>query len=323
MVSHSSARRQLRCSIASWRSVPGTAPSRGLWRPADALLLIAALFVLDALATALTVLGGGAGGLFIPLVTQGWLLGRFFEGAITTHTSVFPVVGAAAFLGAGYRTPIAAVMFVAESTGGPGFIVPALIATAIAQLVMGTHSISEYQRVRRVGSLELQLEAPVGSVLVADPVTSAVDTPLDDTLAMVESGLAVTTVPVVEDGRYRGMLHLVDLVALRAERVSGATVGSVMRDGAPFADQGLLDAAACARSDGSRQCGTTRRRAGRGARRHGHGVGDPAPLPRGTPNRTGAAATSGCADTERRIPTGDDPRASRRREVRRGRPMVV
>jgi len=117
--------------------------------PKRAVALIAALFVLRALATVLTVGGGGAGGVFIPLFVQGWLLGRFVEAVAGTHTSLFPVVGAAAFLGAGYRTPIAGIVFVAEATGRPGFIVPALIATAVAQVLMGTSSVTTYQRVRR------------------------------------------------------------------------------------------------------------------------------------------------------------------------------
>jgi CIC family chloride channel protein len=107
------------------------------------------LFFLHALATVLTVEGGGAGGLFIPLFVQGWLLGRFVQGITGTHTSLFPVVGAAAFLGAGYRTPIAGIVFVAEVTGRPGFVVPALLATAVAQVLMGTSSVSTYQYVRR------------------------------------------------------------------------------------------------------------------------------------------------------------------------------
>jgi chloride channel protein, CIC family len=117
--------------------------------PKRAIAMIAALFVLRALATALTVGGGGAGGLFIPLFVQGWLSGRFIQACVGAHTSLFPVVGAAAFLGAGYRTPIAAIVFVAESTGRPGFVVPALIATAVAQVLMGTSSVTAYQPRRR------------------------------------------------------------------------------------------------------------------------------------------------------------------------------
>jgi chloride channel protein, CIC family len=117
--------------------------------PHRGVMVIAALFFLHALATVLTVEGGGAGGLFIPLFVQGWLLGRFVQGITATHTSLFPVVGAAAFLGAGYRTPIAGIVFVAEATGRPGFVVPALLATAVAQVLMGTSSVTTYQPVRR------------------------------------------------------------------------------------------------------------------------------------------------------------------------------
>ena len=56
------------------------------------------------------------------------------------------ILGLAAFLGAGYRTPIAAVMFVAETTGKPNFVVPALIAAVAAELVMGEQSITAFQR---------------------------------------------------------------------------------------------------------------------------------------------------------------------------------
>ena len=56
------------------------------------------------------------------------------------------MIGIAAFLGAGYRVPLAAVMFVAETTGRPNFIVPALFAAVAAELVMGEQSITTYQR---------------------------------------------------------------------------------------------------------------------------------------------------------------------------------
>ena len=52
----------------------------------------------------------------------------------------------AAFLGAGYRVPLAAVVFVAESTGSPIYVVPALFAAVMADIVMGDQSITAYQR---------------------------------------------------------------------------------------------------------------------------------------------------------------------------------
>ena len=114
-------------------------PSRSVW-------LVAAILVLRIVATSTTVAGGGVGGLFIPLVVAGALTGRVVGGAVhALDTSLFTVVGAAAFLGAGYRVPLAAVVFVAEVTGRPGFIVPGLLAAVVAELVMGTRSVTEYQ----------------------------------------------------------------------------------------------------------------------------------------------------------------------------------
>jgi CIC family chloride channel protein len=115
-------------------------PSRSAW-------LVAAIVVLRCLATSTTVAGGGVGGLFIPLVVTGALVGRVVGGAANAlDTSLFTVVGAAAFLGAGYRVPLAAVVFVAEATGRAGFVVPGLLAAVVAELVMGRRSVTTYQR---------------------------------------------------------------------------------------------------------------------------------------------------------------------------------
>jgi CIC family chloride channel protein len=114
-------------------------------RPDRSIAIVAAILVLRCCATASVVAGGGAGGLFIPLVVAGALLGRIVGGAFGDQTSLFVVIGVAAFLGAGYRVPLAAVMFVAETTGRPGFVVPGLIAAVVAELVMGRASVTSYQ----------------------------------------------------------------------------------------------------------------------------------------------------------------------------------
>jgi CIC family chloride channel protein len=112
-----------------------------------AFAVVAGVFVLRALATMFALGAGGVGGLFIPLVVQGALLGSALGRVFDAQTeSLFPLLGVAAFLGAGYRVPLAAIMFVAESTGRPGFVVPGLIAAASSQLLMGTSSVSAYQR---------------------------------------------------------------------------------------------------------------------------------------------------------------------------------
>jgi chloride channel protein, CIC family len=115
-------------------------PHRALW-----LLLV--VLVVRCLATAATLAGGGVGGLFIPLVVAGALLGRLAVGVVGGgNITLFVVIGVAAFLGAGYRVPLAAVVFVAETTGRPQFIVPGLLAAVAAALVMGRASVTTYQR---------------------------------------------------------------------------------------------------------------------------------------------------------------------------------
>lgn len=113
----------------------------------QALWVLVAVFFLRMFATAATLAGGGVGGVFIPLVVGGALVGRVVgEVFNTVDPALYVLLGIAAFLGAGYRVPLAAVMFVAETTGQPGFIVPALFAAVAADLVMGEVSITTFQR---------------------------------------------------------------------------------------------------------------------------------------------------------------------------------
>jgi CIC family chloride channel protein len=116
-------------------------------RGSPALWLLVFVLVERCVATGATVAGGGVGGLFIPLVVAGALLGRVAVEVVgDPHTTLFVVVGVAAFLGAGYRVPLAAVMFVAETTGRPGFVIPGVIAAVAAELVVGASSVTRYQR---------------------------------------------------------------------------------------------------------------------------------------------------------------------------------
>lgn len=119
------------------------------WAPAGrgALWVVLAILGLRCFATSVTVAGGGSGGLFVPLVVAGSLTGAFVGRAVNqTDLAMFTVIGVAAFLGAGYRVPLAAVMFVAETTGRASFVVPGLIAAVVAELMMGDSSVTTMQR---------------------------------------------------------------------------------------------------------------------------------------------------------------------------------
>ena len=125
-----------------------------LWAldPRRSVGILLLLLVLRCCATSAAVAGGGVGGLFVPLVVAGALLGRVFGVVIGHDSSLFLVVGIAAFLGSGYRVPLAAIMFVAETTGHAGFVVPGVIAAVVAELVMGRSSVTTHQMQVRPGS---------------------------------------------------------------------------------------------------------------------------------------------------------------------------
>jgi CBS domain-containing protein len=192
-------------------------------------MVLAGVFVLRAIATWLGVAAGGIGGLFIPLVTQGAIVGALWQHLLdASNPLLFPTIGIAAFLGAGYRTPLAGVAFVAEATGQPGFLVPALLAAAASQLTMGRRSFSPYQRNERPADIE-----PLTRLAVADIMTPNADT-VDAALSIDD---AVTTMmtqnrrwaPVVDDNVYVGLLAVTDIAALPRDEWATRTVRDVAR----------------------------------------------------------------------------------------------
>ncbi len=111
------------------------------------------VFAVLKLAATLGTLGaGGVSAMFVPLFLTGGSLGVAFAQSVVHSPAVglYAAVGMAAFIAAGYKTPLAAVVFVAEATGGHGFIIPALIGAAVAYAVSGDASVSGDQRVHGV-----------------------------------------------------------------------------------------------------------------------------------------------------------------------------
>jgi chloride channel protein, CIC family len=113
----------------------------------EPLSLLMFLFVAKSVATAFTSSGGGVGGIFFPMAAMGTIMGAGFNHIVAEPgTSLYPIIGTAAFVGAGYRTPLAAVAFVAETMGNPWALIPAMLATVASLMVMGNAGISDLQR---------------------------------------------------------------------------------------------------------------------------------------------------------------------------------
>lgn len=205
--------------------------------PRRAVVAVLALAALRFVGSVAVVAGGGTGGLFIPLVILGALLGRAVGGLFEAEmTTLFPVVGMAAFLGAGYRVPLAAVVFVAEFTGRASFVVPGLIAAVVAQLVMGKASVSPYQVAGRMGHLERRLQLPLSSVTDTEARTVPPDATVEELFWQHLVGHRQQAVPVVDGDAYLGLACAEDLAALDRSSWPTTPVRAVMRTGLDAAD---------------------------------------------------------------------------------------
>ena len=95
------------------------------------LLLLAAKM----LAMAFTVSSGGSGGVFAPSLFIGAMLGGIFAAVAHQPAAGLVVVGMAAVFSGAARVPIAALLMVAEMTGGYQLLVPAALAVMLSFVV--------------------------------------------------------------------------------------------------------------------------------------------------------------------------------------------
>ena len=125
-------------------------------------------------------------------------------------------------------------MFVAETTGRPSFVVPALLAAVVAQLVMGRRSIAPDQVAARAGHLESRLRLPVSAVLASDAPTVAPDMTVTEFVRQLVIGRHVVVAPVVESGKLLGVIDLADVEAVHRNDRDRTRVGDAMRADHPI-----------------------------------------------------------------------------------------
>ena len=215
---------------------PGVEATEWLRDGNHTLLLIGSLLAFRIIATLTTVGAGGTGGLFIPLAVQGVIVGSFVGQALgTADMGLYRTLGLAAFLGAGYRAPITAVMFVAESTGTSAFVVPALIAAAVSQLVAGSSSVASYQLDKREGLVERRLALPLTSALTTDTLTVPPDATVSELVYIHLLGRREREVPVVDGGTYLGMCGLEQMSDLERDAWNDTLVADIARRDLPTA----------------------------------------------------------------------------------------
>ena len=126
------------------------------------------LLVAKIVATCITLCLGGTGGLFIPSIYVGAMLGAAYASVTGGPRVVYVAIGMASVLAASSKSLMTAVAFTAE-TLGPVSVVPSIIAAAVSYFSSGLTSFYDTQLLRRPGEKLLILRDLYHRVSVRDP----------------------------------------------------------------------------------------------------------------------------------------------------------
>ncbi|MHB1958158.1 MAG: chloride channel protein [Acidobacteriaceae bacterium] len=169
--------------------------------------------VLKLAATLFTLASGGVSAMFVPLFLTGGSFGAAFAQSIVHSSSVelYAAVGMAAFIAAGYKTPLAAVVFVAEATGGHAFIVPALIGAAVAYAVSGEASASGDQRLHEGVRIQELKKISVAEVMQQNVISAVASSTLREFADNICRHHRHITFPVLKDHAIVGIMSVSSL----------------------------------------------------------------------------------------------------------------
>jgi CIC family chloride channel protein len=160
-------------------------------------------------ATVFTLASGGVSAMFVPLFLTGGCLGTAFAQSIVHSSSLglYAAVGMASFIAAGYKTPLAAVVFVAEATGGHAFIIPSLIGAAIAYAVSGDASASGDQRLHETARTSPLRYIAVSEIMQPHVISAPADLSLREFVQMLSPDVHHEAFPVFDNGTLLGTVN--------------------------------------------------------------------------------------------------------------------
>ena len=182
--------------------------------------------VLKLVATICTLASGGVSAMFVPLFLTGGAFGTAFSQLLVHGSSLelYAAVGMASFIAAGYKTPLAAVVFVAEATGGHAFIIPALIGSAVAYAVSGDASVSGDQRLHEGVRVNELSNVAVNEFMQRQVVSVQASLNLREFADVISPHYRHTTFPVLEGHRIVGTVPSWSLTRIPAEKWASTTV---------------------------------------------------------------------------------------------------
>jgi chloride channel protein, CIC family len=181
---------------------------------------------LKLIATLFSLASGGVSAMFVPLFLTGGAFGTAFS-ELFRHSSsleLYAAVGMASFIAAGYKTPLAAVVFVAEATGGHAFIIPALIGSAVAYGVSGDASVSGDQRLHEGVRIFDLRHIEVGAIMQQQIVSVEASMNLRELSNVISHHYRHTTFPVLQGQQIVGTIPAWSLNRIPADKWETTTV---------------------------------------------------------------------------------------------------
>ncbi len=201
-----------------------------LARPHASQMLIV-FSVLKLAATICSLGSGGVSAMFVPLLLAGGCIGNAFGQSVVHSSAVdlYAAVGMAAFISGGYKTPLTAVVFVAETTGGHSFLIPSLIGAAVAYAVSGEASVSGDQHLHEMVKIAELSGATVREVMQTHIVGVQADTTLRDFRASIAARNHHTIYPVYEGKKVVGTIATAVLPATDPAKWDSIKVAELTR----------------------------------------------------------------------------------------------
>jgi CIC family chloride channel protein len=199
------------------------------------MLALLALLFMRMFATVITLAFGGSGGLFIPSIVEGSVLGALFsQVALGRIEPLFIAVGISAVLAGTHKILLTPVAFVAE-TIGPTVIIPVLIASIVSYFASGSSSFFPLQPLGRIKEEDLALERIYSRVSKAAPKV----------VSELKAKDVMTTKPVVlhDEATFEEALAEFGNVPYRVLPIvdkSGSLIGSVNLEDLLAAPKSLL-----------------------------------------------------------------------------------
>lgn len=176
--------------------------------------------VFKLLATLFSLACGGVAAMFVPLYLTGGAIGKAFGQALVhaPHGELFTAVGMSCFIAAGYKTPLTAVVFVAETSGGYTYIIPTLIGAAVAYAVSGEASVSSGQLVHETVQLSELGGFTVSQVMQRQVVGVQASSTLRSFADSVAAYHSYATFPVYDGANIIGSIPIWELSKVPPEQ---------------------------------------------------------------------------------------------------------